>query len=139
LGNGEKVMNWHDVLSPCKLAPVGLITYIFHVPEKTNPRDKVIKALEKRGMRWFTFFSENRIVACNIMFNIVKERNEWKIFFLMDPNEKKAIDAIKFAVELLKDAGLVNNDDEKRVLEDMKRLWEKCGKAWLSIEAELSK
>jgi len=132
-------MNWHDVLSPCKLAPVGLITYIFHVPGKTNPRDKVIKALEKRGMRWFTFFSENRIVACNIMFNIVKERNGWQIFFLMDPNEKKAMDAIKFAVELLKDAGLVNSNDEKRVLEDMKRLWEKWGKAWLSIEAELSK
>jgi len=139
LDNGEKVMNWHDVLSPCKLAPVGLITYIFHVPGKTNPRDKVIKALEKRGMRWFTFFSENRIVACNIMFNIVKERNGWQIFFLMDPNEKKAMDAIKFAVELLKDAGLVNSNDEKRVLEDMKRLWEKWGKAWLSIEAELSK
>ena len=132
-------MNWHDVLSPCKLAPVGLITYIFHVPGKTNPRDKVIKALEKRGMRWFTFFSENRIVACNIMFNIVKERNGWQIFFLMDPNEKKAMDAIKFAVELLKDAGLVNSNDEKRVLEDMKRLWEKWGKSWLSIEAELSK
>jgi hypothetical protein len=139
MDNGEKVMNWRDVLLPCKLAPVGLITYIFHVPGKTNPRDKVIKALEKRGMRWFTFFSENRIVACNIMFDIVRKRNEWKVFFLMDPNEKKAMEAIKFAIELLKDAGMVNDDDEKRVLEDMKRQWEKYAKSWLSLELELSK
>ena len=136
---GEKVMSWRDVLSPCKLALVGLITYIFHVPGKTNPRNEIIKALEKRGMRWFTFFSENRIVACSMMFNIVKKRKEWIVFFLMDPNEKKAMEAIKFAIELLKDAGLVNDDDEKRVLEDMKREWEECGKAWLSIESELSK
>jgi len=137
--SSEKVMNWRDVLSPCKLAPVGLITYIFHVPGKTNPRDEIIKALEKRGMRWFTFFSENRIVACNIMFDIVRKHNEWIVFFLMDPNEKKATEAIKFAIELLKDAGLVNDEDEKRVLEDMKREWEEWAKAWLSIESELSK
>jgi len=132
-------MNWRDVLSPCKVVPLGLITYIFHVPGNANPREKIIKALEKRGMRWFSFFSENRIITCNIMFDIVKKRNEYLVFFLMDPNEKKAMDAIRFAVDLLRDAGLVDDKIEERVMRDMEMEWEKWSKAWLSIEAELNK
>ncbi len=122
--------DWVEALSPCHVPPVPKITVKFRLEtEKPMPtamltlQDKVISALANHEIPWAYFPSENKIITCRMIF--IFNPRKGTITFALDPREDRAAESIEFAIALLKEIGLVNNENEQKVRETMMEKWDR--------------
>jgi len=122
--------DWVETLSPCHVPPVPKITVKFRL-ETEKPisaamltlQDKVISALMNHKIPWAYFPSENKIITCRMIF--IFHPRKGTITFALDPKEDRVAESIEFAIALLKEAGLVNGENEQKVREIMMKKWGK--------------
>jgi len=140
--------DWRKILTPCPAVPEPIITYVFFVNNLSETRIKIIEVLDKYGMPYVPFPDDNNIVTCRMRFILDREDNT--VTFALDPNHiridlsqnptqvldsmsRKAMEIIEFAIKLLREMGLINNENETRVRESMIRSWSK----WVEIPKAL--
>jgi len=139
--------NWREILMPCPMMPEPIATYVFPVNSITEVKAKVINVLDKYGMPYVAFPDDNNIVSCRMRF--ILDKNDNTVTFMLDLDRimidfsqksqvlesttKKAIAIINFAIALLREAGLVNNENEAKVRESMIRSWNN----WIEVPRAL--
>jgi len=139
---------WEWLLLPCPAIPEPIITYVFSMNNLSEVRTRIIEVLDKYGMPYVAFPDENNIITCRMRFILDREDNT--VTFALDPDHvrfdfsqnpmqvlgsmtKKAMEIIEFAIVLLKEMSLVNNENEAKVRESMIRSWSK----WIGISRAL--
>jgi len=130
--------DWRQVLMPCPIMPEPVVSYIFHVDNLSEVKARIIEVLDKYGMPYVAFPDDNNIVTCRMRF--ILDRNDDTVVFQLDldriqidfsrdpkqiltQTSKKALGIIDFAIELLKEIGLVNSETEVRIRESMIMDW----------------
>ena len=130
--------DWRKILTPCPMLPEPVVSYVFHVNSLSEVRARINEVLDKYGMPYVAFPDENNIVTCRMRFildpndntaTFILDLDRIQIDFSRDPKQiltqtsKKALGIIDFAIELLKEIGLVNNESEVRIRESMIMDW----------------
>ena len=135
---------WKRLLLPCPAVPEPIITYVFFVSSLSEVKAKIIEVLGKYGMPYVSFPNDDNIVTCRMRFILDREDNT--VTFALDPDHarfdfsqnpmqvldsmnKKAMEIIEFAIALLKEVGLVNDENETKVRESMIRSWSE----WIEV------
>ena len=140
--------NWRQVLMPCPTTPEPIVSYVFFVNNLSEARTRIIEVLGKYGMHYVSFPNDDNIVTCRMRF--ILDREDSTVTFALDPDHarfdfsqnpmqvldsmnKKAMEIIEFAIALLKEVGLVNDENETKVRESMIRSWN----SWIEIPKAL--
>jgi len=140
--------DWRKILTPCPAVPEPIITYVFFADSLDKAKAKITEVLDKYDMPYVPFPNDNNIVTCRMRFILDREDNT--VTFALDPDHvrfdfsqnpmqvldsmtKKAMEIIEFAIVLLKEMDLVNNENETKVRESMIRSWNK----WIEIPKAL--
>ncbi len=136
--------DWRKILTPCPAVPEPIITYVFFVNNLSETRTKITEVLDKYDIPYVPFPNDNNIVTCRMRFILDREDNT--VTFALDPDHvridfsqnpmqvlefttKKAMEIIEFAIVLLKEVGLVNNENESEVRNSMLSSWS----SWVEI------
>jgi hypothetical protein len=138
--------DWRRILAPCPVLPEPVVSYVFHVNKPSELKARIIEVLSKYGMPYVAFPDENNIVTCRMRF--ILDHNDNTVTFILDLDRiqidflqnqvlestiKKATTIINFAVALLRETGLVNNENETKVRESMIRSWN----SWIEVPKAL--
>jgi hypothetical protein len=139
--------DWRRILAPCPMLPEPVVSYVFFVNNLSETRARIIEVLSKYGMPYVAFPDENNIVSCRMRF--ILDQNDNTVTFMLDLDRimidfsqnsqvlesttKRAIAIINFAIALLREAGLVNNENETRIRESMIRSWNN----WIEVPKAL--
>jgi len=129
--NSVKAINWKEILLPCPIAPIDKIWISIEVPKHVNPRERIANVLKKWDIPYAFFPNDNHLLSCRMRMVFEDKDDKVKIYFAMDPIDCNAMETIELGVRLLRDAGLINGDDEKRIREELMRRWEE----WVTIHA----
>ena len=129
--HGEKVMKWEDILVPCSITPIDKVWCFIEVPRHVNPRERITSVLKEWGIPHAFFPNDNHLLSCRIHMIFEDRDDKVKIYFAMDPIECKAMDTIELGIRLLKEAGLISEENEKQVKEELMKRWEE----WVTIHA----
>jgi hypothetical protein len=117
-------MRWEDILVPCPMVPIDKIWIFIEVPRHVNPRERIASVLKEWGIPYAFFPDRDHLLSCRIHMIFEDKDDKVKICFAMNPIEDKAKETIELGVRLLKDAGLINDDNEEQVREELMRSWE---------------
>jgi hypothetical protein len=121
---GEKVMKWEDILVPCPITPIDKIWIFIEVPRHVNPRERIASVLKEWGIPYAFFPDRNHLLACRIHVVFEDRDDKVRIYFAMNPIECKAMDTIELGIRLLKEAGLISEENEEQVREELMKRWE---------------
>jgi hypothetical protein len=136
--------DWRKILTPCPAVPEPVVTYVFFVDSIDKAWARITEVLGRYAMPYVAFPDENNIITCRMRFTLDREDNT--VTFALDPDHvqidfsqnpmqvldsigRKAMEIIEFAIELLKEVGLVNSENESEVRNSMLRSWSK----WVEI------
>ena len=128
---GEKVMKWEEILVPCPITPFDKVWVFIDVPRHVNPRERIASVLKEWGIPYAFFPDRNHLLSCRIHVVFEDRDDKVRIYFAMDPIECKAMDTIELGIRLLKEAGLISEENEKQVREELMKRWEE----WVTIHA----
>jgi hypothetical protein len=120
---GEKVMKWEDILAPCPITPFDKVWVFIEVPKHVNPRERIASVLKEWGIPYAFFPNDNHLLSCRIHMIFEDKDDKVKIYFGMDPIECKAMETIELGIKLLKEARLINDDDENQVRDLLTKRW----------------
>jgi hypothetical protein len=129
--HGEKVMKWEEILLPCPIAPIDKIWIFIETPKYLNPRERIASVLKEWGIPYVFFPIDNHLLSCRFRMIFEDRDDKVKIYFAMDPIECKAMDTIELGIRLLKEAGLISEENEKQVREELMKRW----KEWVTKHA----
>ena len=131
MGNGEKIMRWEEILLPCPITPIDKVWVFIEVPKHIDPRERIASVLKECGIPYAFFPDRNHLLSCRIRMVFEDKDDKVKIHFIMNPREDKAKETIELGIRLLREAGLINDDGEKQVREELMRRW----REWVIIHA----
>ena len=120
--------DWRRILAPCPVAPMPTITYVFNVISLSEPKTKVVEVLKKYDIPHVFFPNDDNILTCRMRFIFFPE--DGSLLFELDPREDKGLETIEFAIKLLKEMGFINDENEQKVREKMKKDWNSWIKVW---------
>jgi hypothetical protein len=138
---------WRRVLTPCPMLPEPTVSYVFFVKNKLSEvRARIIEVLSRYGMPYVAFPDENNIIMCRMRFILEHDANLNTVTFILDigrietylshnPTQelesatKKAIAIINFAIALLSEIGLVNDENKDKIRDTMIRDWS----SWIEV------
>jgi len=129
--HGEKTMRWEEILVPCPIAPIDKIWIFIEVPKHVNPRERIASVLKEWGIPYAFFPDKNHLLSCRIHMIFEDKDDKVKIYFAMNPREGSAKETIELGVRLLRETGLVDDDGEKQVREELMRRWHE----WVTVHA----
>ena len=124
-------MRWEEILLPCPLVLTDKIWITIEVPRHVNPKERIADVLKRWDVPYAFFPDNNHMLSCRMRMVFEDKDDKVRIYFAMDPNDYKVMETIELGVRLLKEAGLINDDDEKRIKEELMRRWEE----WETIHA----
>jgi hypothetical protein len=132
---------WERLLLPCPTTPEPIASYVFFVNSLSETKAKIIEVLDKYNMPHVAFPDDDHLITCRMRF--VFDRSDNTVIFQLDLDHiridfsqstldhanKRAMEIIEFAIELLREMQLVSNENEAKVRESMIRSWSE----WIEV------
>jgi len=133
--------SWRQVLMPCPTTPEPIVSYVFFVNSLSESKAKIIEILDKYNMPHVAFPDDDHLITCRMRF--IFDRSDNTVMFQLDPDHiridfsqntldhanKRAVEIIEFAIEVLREMQLVSNENETKVRESMLKSWN----SWIRI------